>query len=665
MTSQFEGRDTPNMAHYDRTRSVEIRTAGQGRPMAVLHTPRPTKRGELAFLERVEALLGDDAHIWTELNSHTLGSGDECDQLLVAPNLGAFAIEIKAIALDQIEEMGPQTCLIRYSSGLQSKHPLEQARSGMNSLRNHLQKKVPSSDARHPFPFMKHCVAFPKITFAEFEEAFADSDQLIEQAENWFLFADDLESTESFRQQLQHLYGPRRPPEPAQIEFLIKFLSIGPSVTRKPKPSSADAARAKVAIQRVARAPKAHSSKAQRLIEESPSDRGYLGPDDSRVVIFEGAPGTGKTMELLRLALEHARQDRRVLFTCYNLVLASFLEGLLAHEDIGDELAARIDIIPAGRLQALVRDDAELMENLYNTVCIDEAQDLEAWAFDNIQLVMKHDARWFFADGPGQELFGEGSPAPLLVTARERARQSGSLVKLTTSRRAATAALQIARSVRDVAPAKDRLQAWYSKRSIQRRSHQGALDFEVEGSPDPTELIDVRFWLYPPGKDECFRILLTELLARLERERRPFDLAILVARTKGDPPNLNAVRRVLDSMGVPYLDQTVAANKSVVLPEGHVRLVSYSSARGIEASRVLLLDLGYAFWEPKTRADGETSRTMLYVALTRGRLGTTVLCAPVERERAYVDFLTASVGEYERLMDAPESSHIQARGNRA
>lgn len=332
--------------------------------MAVLHTPRPSKRGELAFLARVEELLGDDAHVWTELNSHTLGSGDECDLLLAAPNLGAFAIEVKAIVLDQIEEMGPKTCTIRYPNGVQSKHPLEQARSGMNSLRNYLQKNAQGSPARHPYPFMKHIVAFPKITFAEFEEAFADSSQLIELAESWFVFADDLESTESLRRQLQSIYGERVLPDVQQIDFLIEHLSIDEAVSRKPKPSSADAERAKVAIQRVARASAGTGRKAEVVVEETPRDRAYLGPSDPRVVIFEGAPGTGKTIELMRIALEHAKQGRRVLFTCFNLVLASFLEGMLAHEDVGDELAAQIDIIPVGRLTALVSDDTEIIADL-------------------------------------------------------------------------------------------------------------------------------------------------------------------------------------------------------------------------------------------------------------------------------------------------------------
>ncbi|WP_107706204.1 NERD domain-containing protein [Nocardioides allogilvus] len=619
--------------------------------MAVLHTPRPSNRGELAFVSRVEELLGDDTHVWTELNSHTLGSGDECDLLLAAPNLGAFAIEIKAIILDQIEEMGPKTCKIRYPSGVQTKHPLEQARSGMNSLRNYLQKHAQGSNHRHPYPFMKHVVALPKITFAQFEEAFAASSQLIELAESWFLFADDLESTESLRRQLQSIYGERALPDAQQIDFLVSHLSIDEAVTRKPQPSSADAERAKVAIQRVVRA-SAPGQKAPAVVEQTPRDRAYLGPTDPRVVIFEGAPGTGKTIELMRLALEHARNGRRVLFTCFNLVLASFLEGMLAHEDVGDELASHIDIIPVGRLTTLAGDDATVMADLYDTVCVDESQDLSEWAFDNIQLVAKDDARWFLADGPGQELYSEGTPAPLLLKARERAGQVGSLVKLTTSRRAASAALQIARSVRDIAPSTERIAPWYSTRAIQRPSSQGTLDLEIEAVPDPTELIDVRFWKYPPGKDQCFQDVLTELLDRLDRERRPRDLAILVARTKNDAVNLGTVRKALDLMGVPYLDQTLEANKSIVLPEGHVRLVSYSSARGIEASRVLLLDLGYAFWEPKTKAEGDVSRAMLYVALTRGRLGTTVLCAPVEQERAYVDFLVSSVGEYQRLMQA-------------
>lgn len=44
---------------------------------------------------------------------------------------------------------------------------------------------------------------------------------------------------------------------------------------------------------------------------------------------------------------------------------------------------------------------------------------------------------------------------------------------------------------------------------------------------------------------------------------------------------------------------------------------------------------------------------MITVAVTRaGPLGTTVLCAPVGREKPYVDFLVASVGEYERLMNS-------------
>lgn len=202
----------------------------------------------------------------------------------------------------------------------------------------------------------------------------------------------------------------------------------------------------------------------------------------------------------MRFALEHARKDRHVLFTCFNLVLASFLEGLIAREEISDELAANIDIIPVGRLRALLAVDAASAHSLYDTVCVDEAQDLTQSAFEDIELVSKLDAHWFVADGPGQELYSEGTPAPFLESIRRAVREKDSLVKLTTSKRAASATLQIARSVRDIAPAKEKIPNWYSRRAIQKRSDQATLDLDIEAVPDPTELIDVRFWGTPPAR---------------------------------------------------------------------------------------------------------------------------------------------------------------------
>ncbi|TWH03135.1 nuclease-like protein [Nocardioides sp. J9] len=619
--------------------------------MVALHTSRPSKRGESDFFSKLETLLGDGAHLWAELNSHTLGSGNECDVLLADVEVGVFAIEVKAIIIDQIEEMGTQACTIAYPDGKQTKHPLDQARGGMNSLRNYLLKRAEGSKERHPLPFMSHCVAFPKISTTEFSEAFASSRQLMDQAAGFFIFRDDLDSSAALITKLRTIRAGRSSASQRQVDFLVDNLSVDAPVKRRPRSSTADAERARVAIQRIAAASTRVGSNVAPKID-LPRDRAFLGDDDPKVAIFQGAPGTGKTLELMSLALEHAKVGRRVLFTCYNLVLASYLEGLLAHEDIDDSLAAEIDVMPVGRLLKLVDHDGQVIAHSYDTVCVDEAQDFSARGFDGIRLVAKPDARWFLADGPGQELFGDAVAAPLLVRARERAAELGTLFKLQGSKRAANASLQIARSVRDLAPNGERLSAWYSRRAIQRRPAQQALALDVEAVPDPAELIDIRYWSDPPGKVECFQQVLADLLERLERERRPYDLAVLVSRTKREALNLETVRRALDLMGVPYLDQTIDANKSMVLPEKHVRLVSYSSARGIEASRVLLLDVGQAFWRPKNKSEAEVSRTMLYVALTRGRLGTTVLSAPVDRSAVYLQFLQASVDEYERLMNA-------------
>lgn len=620
--------------------------------MVVLHTPRPKNRGELEFLVALEGLLDDGFHSWTELNSHTLfGSGQECDHLLASPSLGAFAIEIKSIAFSQVEKFGTQDCKIHYLDGVQEKHPLDQARDGMNSVRNFLRKQVdPGIKARHPYPFFRHCVAFPKIPLAEFTEDFGEHPQIIRQAQSFFLFAEHLSSTERLLAQLEEIYGDHRSPEQSQVDFLIKHLSIPHAVARKPPSTTADRERAKIAMRRVAAAPQTRTSGDK---EETPRDRAYCGPTDPRLAIFSGAPGTGKTMELLNVAFHHAEQGRRVLFTCFNLVLGSFLEGLVAAQEISDDVATRISIIPVGRLSALAAEDSDAISALFDTVCVDEAQDLEERAFDTLRLVVKPNASWVLADGPGQELYNDGQPAPTLIEMRTTASATGSLHALQTSKRAASATLQIARSVRDIAPDRSRIPSWYSSRAIRRPDTQAALDYggTLEEVPDPTELIDIRFWDSTTGKDLYFQSVLTEVLDRLAAEGHPRDLAILVNRTVNDAFNLATARKCLNSLGIPFLDQTRDEHKSAVLPEGHVRLVSYSSARGIEASRVLLLDLGIAFWEPKTPRDGEVSRTMLYIALTRGRLGTTVLCGPRERDKPYVEFLVASCNEYKRLMD--------------
>jgi ATP-dependent exoDNAse (exonuclease V) beta subunit len=76
-------------------------------------------------------------------------------------------------------------------------------------------------------------------------------------------------------------------------------------------------------------------------------------------------------------------------------------------------------------------------------------------------------------------------------------------------------------------------------------------------------------------------------------------------------------------LGVPVHDQIEGAARDTVVPEDHVRLATIHSARGIEASRVVILDStnGVSAAESHTR----NSRIMSHIALSRGQIGTNII----------------------------------------
>lgn len=59
------------------------------------------------------------------------------------------------------------------------------------------------------------------------------------------------------------------------------------------------------------------------------------------------------------------------------------------------------------------------------------------------------------------------------------------------------------------------------------------------------------------------------------------------------------------------------------MPEDHVRLVTIHSARGIEASRVVILGMDKGI--SAVPAHLRNSRIMSHIALSRGQIGTTIV----------------------------------------
>ena len=279
------------------------------------------------------------------------------------------------------------------------RHPLKQARHAQLKLIEYLKA------VRVNPPFIYATAAFPKISRDDFVARFGGVPAIALQAEG-MLFREDLANAQTLSARLQHAsrhppFGaaPRRPhpPDPYTLKQVID--AIDPR--GKPTPSPADVARSAVL-----RAPVRRSNRREARVAE------FLQPGQRKPIVFRGYPGTGKTFILLRIAMEHARAGRSVLFACFNKVLASDIRRMLSTTNIPSDITSRIDVVQVWALRgrysadyvdgdhgALVELDHLRAEqeqlNEYDTICIDEAQDLPEFAFRLVDWHAKANAEWF------------------------------------------------------------------------------------------------------------------------------------------------------------------------------------------------------------------------------------------------------------------------------
>ena len=140
----------------------------------------------------------------------------------------------------------------------------------------------------------------------------------------------------------------------------------------------------------------------------------------------------------------------------------------------------------------------------------------------------------------------------------------------------------------------------------------------------------------------------------------PGDLAILVPKPHAHQQRGNSgdylgqrVIEALELVGCPYIDQVDNDARRSLRPEGAVRLVTYHSSRGVEASRVLILgfeELGRSMGGPLAR-----QRNLAYVTLTRAKFGCRVAVSAA-RTGPHLDFVQAAAGAVRRELELAESA---------
>lgn len=603
---------------------------------ARLYTPLPDGKGhhgERVFVSRVVELGNARSHVWAGVD-YLPGGVPDVDVIVVQEDIGCFNIEVKAVSLEMIEDFGLDVCRIKGRSV--DHHPVKQAGVAQLGLRQYF-----GSVSTDRCPFLFATAAFPRIRRDQIKERFSNA-PLNLQFEG-MLFAEDMESSAAFLRRLSTIReGPPRgrPPVDArpaarQIAAMIEVLDPG---ARRVAYSDADKARGRVVANNVGRP-------GGKPTGSGPA-RKFLQPGDRRPVIFRGAPGTGKTVQLQEIAVAHARAGRAVLFTCFNKVLASTLRGILATQELGEAVNRRFVITHVDELRKQIGgDEIEAFRGLFGTVCVDEAQDMKEESFDFLKELAASDAEWFLADGRGQELYGP--PSAFL----EDARRNGTVESLRRNYRNSSAGFLVAQAVYEHAPNTSVIEAWVAKHPLKLHTYgSGELALGLPEIAPGGELprvvrVDLPENGWRQAKLEAYVSVIFEELEKLAAEGNPRDLAIICAQrdTKSFEPR--RARDALHILGVPVHDQIDPKQRGTVVPKDHVRLTTIHSARGIEACRVVLLDLAQGI--SLTDAHQQNSRIMSYIALSRAQRATTIV-VPGDCEHPYVTFIERLVEAYRR-----------------
>lgn len=558
--------------------------------------------GEKVVAKWVEDHLDDG---WTACFNVNWLPVPETDVALLHPTHGVTAIEVKGHSLDEIVSFGPNHA--EFSDG-QKKHPALQARQASQRLSSWA-KELGTTTA-NGVPWISSTACFPRIRRVDFVKRF-DNPEVLRQAQS-MIFEDDMESTGAFIGVLQSArltppFGGNAPRVARELKQQVGWLlsELDDSLKASGSASSShQATSGRVGAEEVAAA----------IAEEFP-----WGQAGTSKVVFRGLPGTGKTSILLEIARQHAQQGATVLYVTYNKTLAANVRALTArmsNNDVefghGPAGGWKITALDLWQLYAYVTElplpqrmtshryerwekkyDRALGKALthfterFDTVLIDEAQDLSDPGFRYAMALRDPDASVFVALGDGQLLYRKDLAPELrdwlgkvdherhLFRSFRKSHASDLVIKAFiehgTDLDQATLSLEgkVADEADKKATGKSR-----TKGTIDLIKNAGKITLrEREGKRlDPA----------------VYQWELHEYL-RKWRDESPDGVvdALVIFRRKEDIDS-SAVRITLDGGHIPYSDLLREDNRRNPTPERGVRLTTFHSSRGLRAKYAIV-----------------------------------------------------------------------------
>lgn len=604
--------------------------------MTTVWTPCTGGRGEQLAAARLSALKDQELILCFSLDF--IPGVRQIDLLILHREMGAFIAEIKAVPLRALKNVSPQYWDIEGRDGNES--PLMQAYGQYSGLRDYC------SAHELLLPQVIATACFPEITRHEWCAAFQKNVYAMSIAEGC-LFSEDLVDEEILRRRLAAAMlkppiGSSRRSTPIRTDFLGRFRGFLDG--GKPEPTSGERERLK----------RIEESITKKMQQDFPVE-------SSRTAVFSGFPGTGKTFRLMAVGFFHAFHNKRVLFACFNKTLASDLRRLVQFSERLQHTTYGIDILDVhqlarrcfetNKLPYLEDGDAdawgkmvvnelrqrgnEAVIDRFDTILVDEAQDITAWQLDLLQLHRSGEGTFCISTGEGQDLYAPAGFSEQWLT--EFAAGTGVMrYNLRRNFRNTRAQYFAAQAFYEAWPS-DHAQidkvwdAIVAKKANDKR--QAGFGFDrPDGEPlrvIPVPEIAGEFDEFGARQSElvsdAYRDILRRELNALRDAGGATPMGLLVLVPSAESVHATCARLALEKLcgeqtDVQYIDYTLDKHRRSSPRENEIRLCTFHSSRGLEGERVVVIGL-----ENIPQRNESEARNLGFISLSRGIYGTALV----------------------------------------